>query len=407
MLDIVFLSNLIPPNLQSEVQLKRRGIMSESGESLQWRIIGGLEENLGYPVRIFNHMLVRSYPSYYPEPYVHRQEFSHAPGARDVNLPFLNVRYIKRLFSGESLKRELCRWVASKSSCQKLIVAYSLMPEFLSAIALAKKKNPEVLACAIVADLPEYTVLTNHVTLSEQLYLRWMKAKTDKYRNALDSYVLLTESMAQRLVIDQKYIVMEGIATDNISRSYHDRNYKTILYAGTLHERFGVRHLVAAFQQIPNERVRLILCGMGDSEEYIKNAAAEDCRIDFRGQLSREKAIALMAEADVIVNPRCAEEEFTKYSFPSKNLEALSSGVPFVAYKLPGIPDEYDAWINYPEDSSVDALAQLLEKVCLDENGSYTLKADAAKKWVLSTKNAKAQTARMIKLFSKVEDDLG
>lgn len=405
MLDIVFLSNLVPPDLKDEVLPKRKGLMSESGESLQWRIIGGLEENLGYPVRIFNHMLVRSYPGYYPEPYIRRLEFSHAPGARDVNLPFLNVRYIKRLFSANSLKRELCRWAAEKNDAQKVIVAYSLMPEFTKAIALAKRRNPDILSCVIVADLPEYTVLTNRMSLSERLYLRWMQVKTDAQRNVIDRFVLLTEPMAQRLVTDQKYIVMEGIATDHIARIRRDRDYKTIVYAGTLHERFGVRHLVSAFRQIPDAAVRLILCGMGDSEEYIKAEMAKDRRIDFRGQLSRREVIDLLAEADVVVNPRCTEEEFTKYSFPSKNLEALSSGVPFVAYKLEGIPQEYDQWINYPADSSAKALAQVLEAVCRDDNGAYSRKAAAAREWVLSSKNAKAQTARMIKLFGKVEED--
>ena len=38
------------------------------------------------------------------------------------------------------------------------------------------------------------------------------------------------------------------------------------------------------------------------------------------------------------VNPRQNNEEFTKYSFPSKTMEYLASGVPVVAYKLDGIP---------------------------------------------------------------------
>jgi glycosyltransferase involved in cell wall biosynthesis len=401
MLDVVFLSNLIPPNIKEEVLSKRKDLMSESGESLQWRIIDGLEENLGYPVRIFNHMLVRSFPNYYPEPYIRRMDFFHREGARDINLPYLNVRYIKRLFMGNSLYREILKWADDGSGQQKVILAYSLTPEFTKAVALAKKKNPQIRACAIVADLPEYTVLTNNISFSDKLYLRWMKAKTGKQLASMDSFVLLTEQMADQLVTHQDYMVMEGIATDLVEPVPHDAAVKTILYAGTLHERFGVMHLVRAFGRIARRDIRLILCGLGDSEEQIRSAASEDQRIDFRGQLGREAVLELMSRSDVIVNPRHTEEAFTKYSFPSKNLEALSSGVPFVAYKLPGIPDDYDPYIVYPADTTEEALAEVLEAVCLDRDGLYADRALQARKWVRTCKNARAQARRILDMLEK------
>lgn len=404
MLDIVFLSNLIPPDIEEEVLSKRKDMMSASGESLQWKIIGGLEANLGYPLRLLNHMLVRSFPRYYPEPYIRRMEFSHTEGARDVNLPYLNVRYIKRLFMGDSLYREIRKWACDGGEHRKIMLAYSLTPEFLKAVALAKKKNPQIHACAIVADLPEYTVLTQNMSLSDRLYLRWMKKKTDIRLASLDSFVLLTEQMAHRLVTHQPYLVMEGIATDSLAPAPRQGKEKTVLYAGTLHARFGVTHLVRAFEQVRDPDLRLVLCGMGDSEEQIRAAAARDPRIDFRGQLTREEVLSLMPCADVIVNPRCTEETFTQYSFPSKNLEALSSGVPFVAYKLAGIPDAYDLYINYPEDGSEAALAKLLEAVCRDEEGLYREKAARARQWVLTEKNACAQSRRILDMLEKTGD---
>ena len=60
------------------------------------------------------------------------------------------------------------------------------------------------------------------------------------------------------------------------------------------------------------------------------------------GQVSLNEARALQKTADVLVNPRLNEGEYTKYSFPSKTMEYLSTGRPVVCYKLDGIPDEYD-----------------------------------------------------------------
>ena len=401
MLDIVLLSHVIPDQIKKEVLSKRKGMMSESGESLQWKIIDGLEANLGYTIRMFNHMPVRSFPDYYPEPYIQRLDFSHKAGAKDINLPYLNVRFIKRLFMGNSLYREIQRWAVDGSGCEKILLVYSLTPEFTKAVALAKKKNPKIRACAVVADLPEYTVLTNNMSIIDKVYLQWMKNETSAQLASLDSFVLLTKQMADKLVTHQDYIVMEGIATESLEPTEHDHTVKTILYAGTLHERFGVMHLVEAFSKIARRDIRLVLCGMGDSEERIRTMAADDQRIDFRGQLNREEVLDLMSRADVIVNPRYIEEEFTQYSFPSKNLEALSSGVPFVAYKLPGIPDEYDDYILYPADQSREALGEILEDVCLDREGVYAAKATKARQWVLSRKNARSQTARILDMLER------
>ena len=104
-----------------------------------------------------------------------------------------------------------------------------------------------------------------------------------------------------------------------------------------------------------------------------------------------------------MVNPRSTKEEFTKYSFPSKNLEALSSGVPFIGYKLDGIPDEYDEFINYPSDDSISALSRCIYDVCIDSGGQYSEKAKKASEWVNSNKNCRIQAKKLLKLI--LEDD--
>lgn len=43
--------------------------------------------------------------------------------------------------------------------------------------------------------------------------------------------------------------------------------------------------------------------------------------------------------ADVLVNPRQNDDEYTKYSFPSKNIEYLMTGNAVMAYMLDGIPE--------------------------------------------------------------------
>ena len=203
--------------------------------------------------------------------------------------------------------------------------------------------------------------------------------------------------------INKPFCVVEGIASkiDSISENKKINGLKNILYTGTLHKKFGILNLLAAFKQISDKDYRLIICGIGDSEDIIKKAAEEDPRIIYKGQLPREEILILQREAAVLVNPRQANEEFTKYSFPSKNLEYLSSGIPVIAYKLEGIPDEYDPYIFYVKDNSIESLKDKLIEVCECSDGFAYEKSIKAKDFVLKNKNEVAQTKIIIDMLKK------
>ena len=107
----------------------------------------------------------------------------------------------------------------------------------------------------------------------------------------------------------------------------------------------------------------------------------------------------MQTEVTVLVNPRQNNEEFTKYSFPSKTMEYLSSGVPVVAYKLDGIPDEYDEYLNYVEDNSAEALANKLIEICEMTQEERNAIGSKGQKFVLENKNAIAQTKRIVEFI--------
>ena len=104
----------------------------------------------------------------------------------------------------------------------------------------------------------------------------------------------------------------------------------------------------------------------------------------------------MQQRAAVLVNPRQNNEEFTKYSFPSKTMEYLASGVPVVAYKLDGIPDEYDSYLNYVPDNSVEALTKTIQSICDMSPEERKDKGERARKFVLNEKNAEKQAKRIL-----------
>ena len=132
-----------------------------------------------------------------------------------------------------------------------------------------------------------------------------------------------------------------------------------------------------------------------------KKQSKTDSRIIYLGRVDRIEALSLQKNAAVLINPRQNNEEFTKYSFPSKNLEYLSSGVPLIAYKLDGIPDEYDEFYIRPADNSAQALAECIEKVIgmpQEERLAFGKKAQV---FVNENKNYIVQTKKILDFISK------
>ena len=168
------------------------------------------------------------------------------------------------------------------------------------------------------------------------------------------------------------------------------------MYSGALYYQFGIKNLLDAFTQIKDENYQLILCGSGDAEDEIKQLASKDNRIQFKGYLPYDEVLNLQSMATVLVNPRTPEGEYTKYSFPSKTMEYMASGVPVVMYRLPGIPTEYDNYLYYVNGNSVEELKNKLVEVCGMDAIKRKQKGERAQNFVLQEKNYLVQAKKII-----------
>ena len=254
--------------------------------------------------------------------------------------------------------------------------------------------------------MPAYVSLASNKTGIAKLYLEHSAKTSAKCLDAVDYFVLLTKQMADYLQIKKPFCVMEGISTKDSylklpDARITDSEKKIVFYSGTLHKKFGVMNLLRAFETIGDKDYVLQLCGVGDCEKEIERLAEQDKRIQFLGRVARNEVLELQKKATVLVNPRQNNEEFTKYSFPSKNLEYLSSGIPLVAYKLDGIPDEYDSYILYVEDDSIESLARRITEVCEMDSDERVTVGKKAKEFVLTEKNQICQTRKILDLIHK------
>ncbi|MBE6916159.1 MAG: glycosyltransferase [Ruminococcaceae bacterium] len=386
-------SVLIPKEYEDEFRACAKNTMPDAANALQWHLYQGICANLGRNIPLFNLVPCDSFPQHYRRPFIPGFSFNE----KGQNLPFCNVKLIRNYFKTQALKKVLTKWCKANTDPKTLFV-YTLSSPLLTAISKVKHQYPDMHVCAIVADLPNMANLSAKKSILLKLFTKKLAQNSYSLLSSVDSFVLLTKYMADYMQITQPFCVMEGIAPDTTAENpmEENREEKIVLYTGTLHRKFGVLHLLEAFRNVSDPNARLIICGVGDSEAEIRAASKDDPRIEFLGQLRRDEVLELQKRAAVLVNPRLNNEEFTKYSFPSKTMEYLASGVPVIAYKLDGIPDEYDAYLTYPKDDSVEALTNALESLCSMDSETRRRNGASGKRYVLEEKNALAQTKRIL-----------
>ena len=394
------LSTLIPPEMEEDFLKNSSHTMQDAANVLQWHLYEGFCSNIGEDIPLFNVMPAGSFPQYYRRPLIFQSKF----GKNGVNIGFCNIKLIRNACKSKRIYSALKKWCKSVDDI-KILFVYTIASPFLKAVTKIKQDFPTVKICAIVADLPDMTCLSDKKSLLQSLFSKRQSEEAYGLLSCIDAFVLLTKYMADYMHIEQPYCVVEGIASVAerevpVREIYKEE--KIVLYAGTLHRKFGVLHLLEAFRQLRDDNFRLWICGVGDSESAIKAAAGEDTRIVFMGQLPRSEVLQLQKKATLVVNPRQNNEEFTKYSFPSKNMEYLSSGKPLIAYKLDGIPDEYDPYIFYPADNSAASLAEKILEVAAMPEDMLIRHCRKAYDFVLSSKNHIVQTKKILELIGRI-----
>ena len=388
---MLFVGCLFDREKEKEYLEKSKSGLSNAVNTFQWNCLEGFFQN-GMPATIVNVLPVGTFPKQYKD-LILKSETWKALDKTHQQVGCINLPFIKQWQRSRAVKKIL------KSSQDKKIIIYSAYLPFLRAI---HKLNGEYDITLIVTDLPEFYDLgkTNWI---KRILRKWNNNRVYKYMERVDRFVLLTEQMKEPLRVGNRpYTIVEGICNQQaleFSETVSSAE-KIILYTGTLHKQFGILNLLAAFSNIQDADYRLWICGGGDAENEIKEAARQDPRIQFYGYVEKSIAIELQKKATVMVNPRQNVGEYTKYSFPSKTMEYLASGKPVVAYKLDGIPNDYDTYINYVKDNSIESLTQKLIEVCEDD-GEIREKALKAWEFVCTKKSARVQAKKILKLLEK------
>ena len=83
-------------------------------------------------------------------------------------------------------------------------------------------------------------------------------------------------------------------------------------------------------------------------------------------------------------------------------MEYLASGTPVIAYKLDGIPEEYNPYVYWLVPGNKESIASQLELLIAKSNDELNEFGNAARNFVLAKKNQDVQALKIIEKF-KVE----
>lgn len=261
----------------------------------------------------------------------------------------LNVPIIKHIWTFLSMTRAASKIISKTKEVVYVIIPYMVIRHVAVSRFLKKLYGSRVRVCSVIPDIfyPKSIV--------QKLINKW----TERHNSFNDCFILYTQFMASYLKIENKpYLVYEGFR--RFDPCFINQNHKegsfTITYAGSLLVEYGVLRLLDSMSLIKNNSVKLNLYGKGNAVEYIKEYALIDSRIQYKGCIPNKEVMSVLCESSVLINPRSSSDgSFTDYSFPSKDIEYLSSGVPCVFCKLPGMPVEYydffvDCGMGSPEE---------------------------------------------------------
>lgn len=255
----------------------------------------------------------------------------------------------------------------------------------------------------VVTDLPALMLRDGK---KRSAWYRFADCITNGYLARFTHYVFLTEQM-NRVVNKYRrpYIVMEGLADARMaSRTVSVENgnaRKVLMYAGGLHERYGLKMLVEAFARLNDPDWSLVIYGSGPFVDELTYYTRKYENIVYKGVVPNEEVVEAEVRANLLVNPRPTFEEFSKYSFPSKNIEYMVSGTPLLTTRLPGMPIEYLDYVYLFAEETVAGFQNTLRTVLHLSDEELSEKGRDARDFILTKKTNIVQAGRIIDFMNK------
>lgn len=337
-------------------------------------------------------------------------------------LPVNRSNYMRKYTPSEHLVEKGCNYFHLASlNVPVLCNAYNFIQSFLEVCRLGKANKKD---SVVICDILKLSIASGALLASKLLGIKSIGIVTDVPRkrpnkgnllyriidrlryvqlNAYDAYVFLTEQMNGLINHGGKpYVVIEGAVDKEMAQIpniLEEKNEPQIcVYSGSIHRVYGIQALVEGFIVAGLSDIELWIYGDGDYRKDLEALCETHSNIRYFGVVPNHEVIKTQIRASLLINPRPPVGEYTKYSFPSKNMEYMVSGTPLLATKLPGMPDEYIPYIYELKDYTSTGISTALQQIFGTSPSSMHEKGALAKKFVLEQKNHVIQSQKIIDL---------
>ena len=394
--NFLFISKLYPESLISEFLQNSKIGLDFAAHNLSQAIRTGFQEN-NYEIDVINTPQLGSWPKFYKTPLVSQYEDEHL-----ISVPYLNIMYFKRSSLERQVYKKIKQWCQSHSGIKRILL-YNF--NYIGVAKKIKRVFPDVKFCMIVTDLPEYMATKNNLLTSIINKTNHLQDKDKSYQyDAIDGLILLAKDMIEKLPITGKpWIQIEGIYNnENECEIVEKDSLKVIMYTGNLGARYGIMDLLKAFMRINDSNYRLWIRGNGECEALVKEYSCTDNRIKYFDKMSRKELQTMQQKATLLVNPVHSSEIFTRYFFPSKTLEYLASGTPTLMSHLQCIPHEYDDYLYYFNDESIEGMKNRMVEICEKPQFELYEFGRRASTFIKNTKTPKPQIKKVIEFLRQL-----
>jgi len=303
-----------------------------------------------------------------------------------VYIPFINIKIIKQITIFFSTIIYCFFWFILHMF-DKIVLIYDGFFPVISNICTIFSVIFRKKIIGLYTDLPKFM---NHNLSKSSLFNKFSKFIVnigDEFNLRLcNGYIFLTEQMNELINKKKKpYIIMEGLVDVNFKVKKRRNKENAILYAGGLYESYGVKLLIDSFIKWNKKDYKLWLFGEGSLKDYIKNLKNDN--IVYFGSCPNIEVVKMEEKALLLVNPRFSDSEFTKYSFPSKNMEYMVSGTPLLTTKLPGMPKEYYNYVFLINEETIEGYVKMFNEIFSLSEKELVSFGKKAQNFVLNKKN--------------------
>lgn len=312
-------------------------------------------------------------------------------------IPFFNIKLLRELSVFLGIFFKILFFKANKKESVVICDALNIAGTTAALCAAFIRGFKTV---GIVTDVPCYLSNMEEIPLHQKINLAVMRR--------FKSYLLLTEQMSQ--IVNPKnrpYVVLEGhsdmsmACVENLLENKDEK--KICLYAGSLKRVYGIETLVRGFVKADIPNTELHIYGEGDFRKELEELSKEYSSVKYMGIAPNNVIVENELKATLLVNPRPTDADYTKYSFPSKNMEYMASGTPVLTTCLPGMPKEYNDYVFLLKEETVDGVAEALKEIFKNSPEELHAKGMSAKDFVMKEKNNVVQAEKILKMISDME----